>query len=180
MISPHHEAGARALRETFELPMANVAQKYGIPVVYHTNTTLPLKGCQLTPDGAILTRNMDPRLVVEVSASERLKHVRKKIRTFFKNPTIVAAIILNIDEHPAFANPDDRNDWDWDKKGVTKAEFPQSDRWGPCYFRGHRWGGTYSCQIEICWPPGRGNNGLRMNAVSHKKLNIIRSIFNFS
>jgi hypothetical protein len=112
-----------------------------------------------TPDGAISDRKSGILLAVEASASQTIEAVQKKMQSFFHNPSVIAGIIINLDETPAYASPTKHSNWDSDGSPVTLAEWDevQSNEWGPMYFGGHRWGGRFTCQIEVHWPYTNGD-----------------------
>jgi hypothetical protein len=67
---------------------------------------------------------------------------QKRIQSFFCKPSVIAGVIINLDETPAYASPKKDSDWDSHESFVMLAEWNemQSNEWGPMYF-GHRWGG---------------------------------------
>jgi hypothetical protein len=91
-------------------------------------------------------------LAVKISTSQDREDARKKIQTFFYDSSVIAGIVLNIDETPAHVAPEKADDWDPDREFVVFKEWENS--WGPTYFAGHCWGGMFSCEIEIYWPGG--------------------------
>jgi hypothetical protein len=144
--------------------MQKCAALYGIPWPYHTNCAYPLfqdgadgpfpTGDVLTPDGAIPGGGPSLGLAVEVASSQQLKAAWEKMQTYFKDPSVKAGIILNIEEFPAYAAPKLRKDWEWDQKFATYQGWPKLENgaWGPINFLNHRWGGEFSCQMEVHWP----------------------------
>jgi hypothetical protein len=82
----------------------------------HEGRILP-RGREMTPDSAISDKSGLP-LVVEVATSQTRKAVGRKLKTFFKNPSVITGTIVNIDKTEPYASLDDANDWDSDKEFV--------------------------------------------------------------
>jgi len=89
------------------------------------------------------------------------------MKTFFNDPSVIAGIILNIDETPPYALPDKANDWDSAESFVEGSRWDDImfDAWGPITFAGHCWGGVFSCQIEIHWPSVDGDQTITASLV---------------
>jgi hypothetical protein len=119
-----------------------------------------------TPDGGISGVTRDLNLAVEIATSERLAHVRKKITSYLSSCSVIAGIILNLDETPAYTAPNTPNDWDSRKAFVDFTDWGSDENWGPRDFAGHCWGGVYTCQIEVHWPRRDGSTR-SYRAVSH-------------
>jgi hypothetical protein len=159
MASPGHKWGVRLVRHIFEPTMVSLTARYGGSWKYDTNARfrifddriLPTSSTR-TPDGAISDHESGILLAVEVCAAQDVEAARKKMQSFFCNPSVVAGIIINLDETPPFSYP--KHSWDSDKPFVTLAEWDSMgfNAWGPMHFGGHCWGGDYHCWIEVHWP----------------------------
>jgi len=176
MASPPHECGARSLRRLFDPRMDKLTAKYGGVWNYDTNLRFHLfkkrNGVKIpmpstfTPDGGILGADRDLMVALEVASTEQLANAHKKATLYLRSCTVIAVIIINLDEHPAYASPDTPNDWDSRKPFVDFKDWGGGGSWGPREFAGHCWGGVYTCQIEVHWP--RRDGSTRMyRAVSH-------------
>jgi len=175
MASAPHECGVRAIRRLYEPRMEILTAKYGGVWNYDTNLRfhlfddagLPMP-LTFTPDGGISGVTTDLNLAVEIARSERLTHVRKKIATYLSSRSVIAGILLNLDETPAYAAPNTQDDWDSRSAFVGFKDWSgvEVESWGPRDFAGHRWGGVYTCQIEVHWSCCDGSTRL-YRAVSH-------------
>ena len=180
MASDTHEYAARTLRKIFEPVMESLQSRYGgfwkydtncLTCIYHEthgNGVLPTK-LWVTPDGAI-SDDSGILLAVEISNSQSRNEVRRKMKTFFNDPSVIAGIILNIDEIPPYALPDKANDWDSAESFVEGSRWDDIvfDAWGPITFAGHCWGGVFSCQIEIHWPSVDGDQTITAVSVANR------------
>ena len=135
MSSAVHECGVTAMRHIFERPMDFVTSKYGSTWCYNThlyfhlqqrndNGVYPLP-FQLTPDCAVSDRSQ-LRLAVKISTSQDREDACKKIQTFFYDSSVIAGIVLNIDETPAYVAPEKADDWDSDRDFVPLDEWENS------------------------------------------------------
>jgi hypothetical protein len=152
------------MRRVFEPAMEKCVALYGASWDYHTNCTFRLDqndasgqfptGDVFTPDGAISDGGARLALAVEVANSQQLQEARNKIQTMFDDSSVIAGIILNLDETPAYASPKDPKPWDSNQKFVTYEEWPRLEHgtWGPVHFRNHCWGGAFTCHMEVYWP----------------------------
>jgi hypothetical protein len=169
MASHPHECGARAIREIFEPHMRAFQSRYGGFWKYNTNCRVRIFDSegddnvvattfQKTPDGAIFDAS-GLLLPVEISASQARAEAIKRIQVFFKNPSVIAGIVLNMDEAPNYASPTKANDWDSAGGYVSLMEWNEVglEPWEPIVFAGYCWGGAFTCQIEIHWPSIEGN-----------------------
>jgi hypothetical protein len=148
-------------RLVFEPCMQRLRSQYGGSWRYTTNCLFPIyQRCRnravpfttnLMPNGTISDKS-SLRFVVKISTLQMRQAVDCKLKIFFSDPSIIAAIIVNVDETPSYASPGETKNWDsgefmhwsgWNNIG--------RDAWGPITFAGHCWGGEFSCQIEIHW-----------------------------
>ena len=67
--------------------------------------------CKLTPNGTISDKS-GLLLATEVSTSQSRKVAGHKLKMFFNNWSVVAGVVLNIDETLPYSLPDNANDWD--------------------------------------------------------------------
>jgi len=141
----------------------------------HGDRVLPMTS-SLMLDGAISDKS-GPLVTVEISRSETLQVVRHKVKGFFNNESVIAGIIVNIDETPPFANPTNTNDWDSAEELVefSRWENVGCDAWRPIMFAGHRWAGKFGCQIELHWA---GVDEIFTVSVVPRPSNGQRTIFN--
>jgi len=176
MTSPHHEFAAKEMRQIFEPHMQRLQSQYGGSWRYTTNCLFPIyqrrgnravpSTTNLTPDGTISPK-FGLRLVGEVSASQMRQAVYHKLRIFFNDPSVIAAIIINVDETPSYTSPGETDNWDSGEfVGWSRWNNIGRDAWGPIMFAGHRWGGAFSCQIEIHWSSHGVNAYQSFKAVS--------------
>jgi hypothetical protein len=158
--------------------MDALTAKHGGVWNYDTNLKFPLFGkgngarvpmdSTYTPDGGISGATWDLDLAVEIARSEQLAHVREKIATYLSSRSVIAGIILNLNESPAYAAPNTQNDWDSSRSFVEFKDWSgvEVESWGSRDFAGHRWAGVYTCQIEVHWPL-RGGRTRSFAAVSY-------------
>ena len=169
MTSPSHECRVQKMRQLFEPRMDELTSKYGGIWKYDTNRNFCLSqehvgitvpsSLSLTPDGAMSDSVSGLTLALEVSASQSLKDAHTKIHSYFRDRSVIAGIVLNLDKKPAYASPDRSSDWDSNSAFMKLEEWGIGcDAWGPQYFGGHCWEGEYMCQIEIHWPTPNGNH----------------------
>jgi hypothetical protein len=167
MSLPKHEWGVQLIRHTFEPTMESLTARYGGSWKYDTNAgfcifddhILPTSSTR-TPDGVISDHKSGMLLAVEVSSSQTVETARKKMQSFFCNPSVVVGIIINFDETPAYSSP--KCSWDSDKPFVMLAEWDSMgfNAWEPMYLGGHCWGGHCHCWIEVHWPCTDGKKNL--------------------
>jgi hypothetical protein len=149
------------MRETFEHPMRELVSVYGGTWIYHSNCsyrpkervdgeTVPSLSTYI-PDGWITDDKSGATFILEISATEHITHAHNKFLELFKDDSIIAGIILNVDEK--YSAPVKHNDWD------SRRKFVDLDCWfigervlGPIIFAGHCWGGEVEISIEIVWP----------------------------
>ena len=144
-----HEFLSRFMRETFEPPMKELVSMYGGTWIYHSNCSYrPKEGVDdeavpslstYVPDGWITDDTSGATSVLEISSTEHINHARNKLHKLFKDDSIIAGIILNLNEK--YSAPVKDNDWDSHRK------FVNLDHWfvgewvlGPMMFAGHCWG----------------------------------------
>ena len=80
------------------------------------------------------------------------------MKEFFNSRSVIAAIVVNIDETPPFAKPN-ANEWDSAEELVELSGWENvgCDAWKPIMFAGHCWAGKFGCQIELHWSPAVGD-----------------------
>lgn len=102
-------------------------------------------------DVTVKNRINEPVLIIEVSLAQTRKDVTKKIRDRFSFcPSLVAAIIVNLDETPRYERPTSR---------ATTAQTVKLQDWyeltaahtgaGPIEAMGHLWLGKMTCSLEV-------------------------------
>ena len=138
--------------------MRELVSVYGGTWIYHSNCpkervdseTVPSLSTYI-PDGWIKDDKSGATFVLKISAMEHIMHALNKFQELFKDDSIIAGIILNIDEK--YSPPTKYNDWD------SRSKFVNLDCWfvgewvlGPIVFAGHCWGGEVEISIEIVWP----------------------------
>lgn len=184
MTSNPHECGARAVRKVFEPRMEALQSKYGGYWKYNTNCRVRLletkddeteeaislpTTLERTPDGGIADAS-GLLLPNEVSAAQTHGAASERMQMFFNNPSVIAGIVLNIDETPPYASPVKASDWDSDEGPVKFTEWGAVglEPWEPIMFAGYCWGGAISCQIDIYWASVEGAPSF--TAVSHHSI----------
>jgi hypothetical protein len=173
MSSAVHECGVTAMRHIFERPMDFVTSKYGGTWRYDTHLYFGLlqrnDDCvfplpfTLTPDGAVSDAKSQLTLAVKISTSQDREDARETIQTFFYDSSVIAGIVLNIDETPAYVAPEKADDWDSDREFVVSNEWESSR--GPLQAADQCGGAKFSCEIEIHWP-GEDSDGVCFTVVS--------------
>jgi len=90
-------------------------------------------------------------IVVEVAGSQTRNDVLAKISDrFANNPKLLGAVVISIEESPAYESPE--------RKGTARdaaltslwmEAVRVSPKWGPINYRGFRWIGSITCTLDV-------------------------------
>jgi hypothetical protein len=167
MTSEPHECAVQLFRDIFIARMKGLQSQHGGCWRYGTNSRFHIHGTDgyrvlpttssRTPDGSISDKS-GLLFLLEVSRSESRQAVHRKLKEFFNSRSVIAAIVVNIDETPPFAKPN-ANEWDSAEELVELSGWENvgCDAWKPIMFAGHCWAGKFGCQIELHWSPAVGD-----------------------
>jgi hypothetical protein len=89
--------------------------------------------------------------IVEVTASQPRDDALAKISDrFANNPRLLGAVVISIEESPAYERPKRRGTVrDAALESLWMEAVQASPRWGPITYRGFRWIGSITCTLDI-------------------------------
>jgi len=90
-------------------------------------------------------------IVVEVAGSQTRNDVLAKISDrFANNPKLLGAVVISIEESPAYESPERKgNAGDAALTSLWMEAVRVSPKWGPINYRGFRWIGSITCTLDV-------------------------------
>ncbi|TDL16401.1 hypothetical protein BD410DRAFT_888958 [Rickenella mellea] len=147
-----HDKAARAFGDVFEAAMTKEAEERQSTIFnWESSNTAAFFHSNLVdtfiPDFAVFLDSETPFLVLEVSWSQSLTQVKEKLARLLKIPSLCGAIIVNIEEQPAFRNPQKKF------KKISTAAWKDAEQSapsaGPISVDGLRWVGDTTCTVYV-------------------------------
>jgi hypothetical protein len=147
-----HEAMVKIFQFAFDQSMRD--QNGNDPLPWESGTAKTINFikdeevvAKFVPDFTIYRPSNDAIVVVEVAYSQEREEVRNKAKEWLKKPSMIAVIILHIDEEPKFHT-----------KVTPPSRPPLMSHWnqvqhvgdlGPLRLHEHIWAGTHTLSMEI-------------------------------
>jgi hypothetical protein len=127
---------------------------------------LPSPPRQSTPDYAVFhATSGDPYLVVEVAWSQTMKDVTQKITDYFVLPSVVAGVVIKIDETPQYKRPAIEDFKEVLETSWTAAAQDQATVCQPIKVEGVTWVHKTTCTLLLYFRSEDGSGELQYQEV---------------